>query len=372
MTNWRRPSMTARTRSTTISPRIRRSRNPASRRPRSITRCTTCGQMRPSAVETTRSTAAKTRFHLYGPTYCSSRRYIESDGRFPSPRPPGPHMNMCIPPGPPIPIICLSLEHVRRREVSRSSPPEPDLAVRLDADRVRRKAAHLLRCGDQPLREQQWDPRRVLLDELRDLLVELGPLARVSLVARAAQELAHDIARPCAPVREERVGIRALAARVSDPEREPVSAGIGAVRRRVLGAQRHDESYLREVRGDAFRDALWIRVLRAPRRRIPELGGEAARDTPVREQALRTRGVEAVELEHAVVVTEHSRREQLRRGPAHAAVERRRQKRPVDGHRDGAADLDLVERRRGGDAEVAYVQRGSRQQLQIRIGLHRR
>src|SRR5438093_858280 len=290
MTNWRRPSITARTRSTTIRPRIRRSRNPASRRPRSITRCTTCGQMRPSAVETTRSTAAKTRFHLYGPTYCSSRRYIESDGRFPSPRPPGPHMNMCIPPGPPIPIICLSLEHVRRREVSRSSPPEPDLAVRLDAD----------------------------------------------------------------------------------PEREPGSAGIGAVRRRVLGAQRRDESYLREVRGDAFRDALWIWVLRAPRRRIPELGGEAARDTPVREQALRTRGVEAVELEHAVVVTEHSRREQLRRGPAHAAVERRRQKRPVDGHRDGAADLDLVERRRGGDAEVAYVQRGSRQQLQIRIGLHRR
>src|SRR5213592_3081608 len=177
--------MTARTRSTTIRPRIRRSRNPASRRPRSITRCTTCGQMRPSAVETTSSTAAKTRFHLYGPTYCSSRRYIESDGRFPSPRPPGPHMKTCIPPGPPVRIIGLSLKQARRREVSRSSPPEPDLAVRLDADRMRHETAHLLRRGDERLRLDQRDPRRVLLDELRDLLVELGPLARVDLVARA-------------------------------------------------------------------------------------------------------------------------------------------------------------------------------------------
>src|SRR5437867_3116793 len=247
MTNWRRPSITARTRSTTIRPRIRRSRNPASRRPRSITRCTTCGQMRPSAVETTRSSAAKTRFHLYGPTFCRRRRYIESDGRFPSPRPPGPHMKTCIPPGPPIPIIGLSLKQPRGRGVSRSSPPQPDLAVRLDADRMRHETAHLLRHSDERLRLDQRDPRRVLLDELRDLLVQLGPLARVGLIARAAQELAHDVARPCDPVREERVGIRAVAARVSDPEREPVSACIGAVRRGVLGAQRHDESYLREV-----------------------------------------------------------------------------------------------------------------------------
>src|SRR5881396_3111450 len=242
--------MTARTNSTTISPRIRRSRNPESFRPRSITRCTTWGQTRPSAVETTSRTAAKTRFHLYGPTYCRSRRYIESDGRFPSPRPPGPHMKTCIPPGPPIPIIRLSLEQARQRKVSRSSLPEPDLAVRLDADRVRHEAAHLLRRGDERLRLDQRHPRRVLLDELRDLLVELGPLARVSLVARPAQKLAHDVAGPRASVGEERVGVRAVAPALTEPERQSPSARVGAVRRGVLGAQRRHDPGLRQIRGD--------------------------------------------------------------------------------------------------------------------------
>src|SRR5438552_14229019 len=297
MTNWRRPSITARTRSTTIRPRIRRSRNPASRRPRSITRCTTCGQMRPSAVETTRSTAAKTRFHLYGPTYCSSRRYIESDGRFPSPRPPGPHMNTCIPPGPPIPIIRLSLEQARRRKVSRSSLPEPALAVRLDADRVRHEAAHLLRRGAERLRLDQRHPRRVLLDQLRDLLVELGPLARVSLVASPAQKLAHDVAGPRASVGEGRIGVRAVAPGLPEPERQSPSVRVGAIRRGALGAERRDDADLREVPSDALRDALWAGVLRAPRRRVPEPGGEAARNAPARGHTLRAPGAGAIDLD---------------------------------------------------------------------------
>jgi len=52
-----------------------------------------------------------------------------------------------------------------------------------------------------------------------------------------------------------------------------------------------------------------------------------------------------------------------------AAVERGHQERLVDGHRDGAARLDLVERRCAGDAEVRHAPRGPRQELQVRIGL---
>ena len=57
-------------------------------------RCTTCGQMRPSAVETMSSAAAITRFQRYGATNRRSRRYIATEGRFFSPSPRMPNMNM--------------------------------------------------------------------------------------------------------------------------------------------------------------------------------------------------------------------------------------------------------------------------------------
>src|SRR5258705_2241971 len=120
-------------------------------------------------------------------------------------------MKTCIPPpGPPIPIIWSSVDERRAREVSRSSLPEPDLRVGFDADRMRHETAHLLRRRHERVGLDQRDARRVLLDELGDLLVELGPLARIRLETRTAQELADDIAGPRAAVGEERIGIGAV------------------------------------------------------------------------------------------------------------------------------------------------------------------
>src|SRR6185503_10762880 len=204
-------------------------------------------------------------------------------------------MKTCIPPpGPPIPIMLSSVDERCACEVSRSSLPEPDLRVRLDADRMRNEAAHLLRRCDERVRLHQWDARCALLDDLGSLLVELGPLARVGLVARATQELAHDVAGPRAAVREIRIGVRAVATRVAEPEGQAPGPRVREVCGGVLRPDGRDDPDLREVGCDALRNAFRLRVIGPPSGWVPQLRCESARDARVREQTLGARDVEAV------------------------------------------------------------------------------